>query len=309
MAETLNFREASERLHLSTPALSKQVKDLETELGVRLLDRNTVHVQLTNAGEVFLAEARQILAQAERAMRQAREVAKGQRGRLAVGNIGPLTASYMAACLTAFCARYPEVEVELIDIELSGQVQALDKRTIHVGFVPAGAVADLPAGFHHVSVLRTPLGVVASNRHPFAAERSISFAQLAREKLLCITGGTARNTHRTYLESLLAKRGLKPARVAEVKGFESLLAMVAGRQGVSVIAGRPGLLHVEGIVMRPFREAGDDTVLDVHAVWRPEAVGPLAENFVNEFRRVSHAKLETAELTGASTTKRSRKTT
>lgn len=289
VAETLNYRAASARLHLSAPALSKQVRDLEEELGVRLLDRDTTHVRLTNAGEVFLADAAQIIAHAERAVAHARDASKGNRGRLVIGNIGPLTAGYMAEAVAAFGARFPDIEVELTDIELPGQIPALEEQAIHVGMIPARDVAGLPAGFRHASVLTTPLAAALSVEHPLAAGRTVTFAQLAREKVLCFRSEVAASSHRLYVGELFAARGLKLPRIAEVRGYESLLAMVAGGQGVSILAGRGSLLRVNGVVLRPFQDAAADTELDLHAVWRATPDGIAAENFVTEFRRLSGA--------------------
>lgn len=291
VAETLNYRAASGRLNLSAPALSKQVRDLEEELGVRLFDRDTTRVRLTNAGQVFLAEARAIIAHAERAMTQAREAAKGQRGRLAIGNVGPLTAGYMAEAVTAFSARFPDVEVDLADVELPGQLPALEKGEIDVGFTTARLIdtVGLPEKFEHAPVLTTPLGVALSVDHALANQRTVEFAQLTRERLLCISTIGSRSTHRGDIEELLAGRGLKPGRVTEVRGFESLLAMIASGQGVSVLAGRASVLRVEGIVLRPFKDPGPDCSLDLHAVWCRGTAGVMAENFIAEFRRLSRA--------------------
>src|ERR1700754_3438022 len=90
VAEELSFRRAAERLRVAQPALSSQIKDLEEELGARLLDRDTRAVRLTDAGAAFLAEVRQILAHAERATVVAREAAQGRRGRLVVGYFAPI---------------------------------------------------------------------------------------------------------------------------------------------------------------------------------------------------------------------------
>lgn len=288
VAETLNFRAAAERLNLSKPALSKQVRDLEEELGVRLLDRDTRHVRLTNAGAVFLTEARALVGQAARAAQKAREAAKGRRGRLAVGNIGPITAVYMAACLTAFCARYPEVEVELIDLDIAAQVEALVKNAIHVGFVPAQSVGLLPAGFRNVPVLTAPLGAALGSGHPLARRRAVTLQELADERILCVHAREAVSRHADYVLSLFRTRGLKPARIVEVKGYESLLAMIAAGQGVSLLAGQGQLTRVDNVMMRPLKDRGADTVVDVRAVWRKEAAGPLAENFIEVFRGLNH---------------------
>lgn len=288
VAETLNFREAAESLHLSTPGLSKQIKDLEEELGVRLLDRNTTQVRLTDAGAVFLGEARGILAHASRAIELAQAAAKGQRGHLAIGNIGSLTANYMATCLTTYCARYPDVDVELIDMDIPSQIAALSKRKIQVGFIPAQSLPSLPGNLQHVSVLTAPLCAVLPRGHRLAERSSVSLADLAREKLLVIGGKPS--LHGSYLRTLLGNRGLKPQRMAEVQGFESLLAMVAGGQGVSILAGRGSVMRVEDIIVRPLKETGPDTEVEICAVWHDGEAAVLARNFINVFRGLIPSK-------------------
>lgn len=289
VAEDLNYRAASARLNLSAPALSKQVRDLEEEIGVRLFDRDTSHVRLTRAGQAFLTEARQILSQAQRAVAVAREAAKGQRGRLVIGNIGPLTAGFMPDAVAAFYARFPGVEVELTDIELPGQLAALEKQVIDIALMPARSTAELSSRFRHESVLTTPLGVALSREHPLASARSLAFAELGREKMICFVGDTAASSHRRYVAQLFVSRGLKPPRFVEVRGFESLLAMVAGGQGVSILAVRGSMSRMNGVVTRPLKDGAADTEIDLHAVWRAGADAAVAEHFVAEFRRRSGA--------------------
>lgn len=284
VAETLNFREAAESLHLSTPGLSKQVKDLEEEIGVRLLDRDTTQVRLTSAGALFLAETRLILAHAGRAVDLAREAAQGRRGRLAVGNIGALTANYMAACLLTFCARYPDVDVELIDMQIHEQITALEKREIQVAFLPAQSVSSLPRSIRHASLLTVPLRAVVARGHRLAQSPSISLAELAREKMLVIGEGNKPSLHGTYLLTLYADHKLSPPKLAEVQGFESLLAMIAGRQGVSILAGRGSVLRADGIIVRPLRDTGTDMAIEICAAWPDDESALLARNFIEVFR-------------------------
>src|SRR5215217_6751400 len=111
VAEALNFRRAAEQLRVAQPALSKQIRDLEDELGARLLDRNTAGVRLTDAGAVLLNEARQILLAAQQAAIAVRDAAQGRRGRIVIGNIGAMSAAILPSNLTAFRERYPDVDV------------------------------------------------------------------------------------------------------------------------------------------------------------------------------------------------------
>src|SRR5438270_10978357 len=97
VAEELNFRKASDRLRVAQPALSRQIQDLEADVGTKLLDRNTSGVRLTDAGAAFLAETRLTLAQSQKAVAMAQEAAKGLRGRITVGDLAPLLTGFMPA--------------------------------------------------------------------------------------------------------------------------------------------------------------------------------------------------------------------
>jgi LysR family transcriptional regulator, benzoate and cis,cis-muconate-responsive activator of ben and cat genes len=138
VAEELNFRRAAERLHVTRPALSKQVKDLEAQTGVRLLERDTVSVSLTDAGSVFLAEARGILADVDRAVGLAREAQDGRRGQLRIGSVGQIASGFLPEVLKAFGTEFPGVEVTFVEMTPVEQLAALAKSEIHIGLLMAG---------------------------------------------------------------------------------------------------------------------------------------------------------------------------
>ena len=279
VAEELNFRRAAERLHLAQPTLSHQIKDLESELRVRLLDRDTTSVRLTDAGRVFLEDTLLILAQAEQAVGTVREAAAGRRGRLVIGNVGPVTASFMPAGLTEFRSRYPEVGVTLMEIEPAEQIAALDSGVIQVGFTVEKTPA-LPAYLRRTAVLRSTMCAVVGPNHRLAGKRRVALVELAREKLLCFAGQRSQ-THADLLRGIFAAHGLKPASILVVSGFESLLAMIAGGQGVSLMPQHISVSAADRIEIIPLLETSDDLVFEVSAVWRDREASPLARNFVH----------------------------
>src|SRR3954468_24795318 len=126
VADELNYRRAAEKLRVAQPALSSQIKDLEHEVGARLLDRDTGGVRLTDAGAAFLDEARLIVAHAQRAAGIAREAAKGRRGRINIGYYAPLVMGFMPESLRVFHARYPDVDVALHEMSILDQTEALE---------------------------------------------------------------------------------------------------------------------------------------------------------------------------------------
>src|SRR4029077_15269814 len=133
VAEELSFRRAAHRLHVSHPALSQQVHDLEDELGLKLFERNSRRVELTEAGRAFLLGGRRVLAAAKQAIAQAQEAAKGNRGRLVIGSLGPLTSSSLPVALARFREQRPLVEATALHMNNRAQVEAVLNGSIMLG--------------------------------------------------------------------------------------------------------------------------------------------------------------------------------
>ena len=134
VAEELNFRRASQRLHISQPPLSMQIKDLEDEIGVQLFDRSNRAIALTAAGERFLVDARRILAEAQQAEATAKKVAAGIVGRLRLGFMLSTAHKLLGSAVQKFKQRYPQVEIGLVDLTNSEQIQALVEDRIDIAF-------------------------------------------------------------------------------------------------------------------------------------------------------------------------------
>src|ERR1041385_4436604 len=141
VAEELNFRRAAERLRLAQPALSSQIKSLEDELELRLLERTTRSVKLTHAGRVLLEEARAVLSAAAQAEQRARGAGHGLVGMLRVGVIAPAANAWLAGILRAFHQRFPGVQLSLFDLTSPEQLHRL-----HNGELDAGLLRP-PVGF------------------------------------------------------------------------------------------------------------------------------------------------------------------
>ncbi len=287
VAEELSFRRAADRLHVSTPTLSQQIKDLEDGLGARLLERDTSRVRLTGPGEIFLAEARLVLEQAERAATAAKEAAQGRRGTLRIGNAGPLSHGFMPACLQAFGRRYPEVDVELVEIDLKEQVDAVTAGRIHLGFTLDREERTL-AGLQHHLVLSAPLRVVLSTTHPLTARKRLGLAELASQRLLAI-GGSRESSHSELLRRVFAAGGVAIPAPAVVNGYEALLAMIASGQGITLLQKMPSLFSLEGVTTRPLKESGPAFVNEARAVWSADQTSPVVANFVEVMRAVRPA--------------------
>ena len=280
VAEELNYRKASDRLHVAQPALSSQIKDLEDEVGARLLDRDTGGVRLTDAGAAFLEEARAIVAHAHQAMVVAREAAQGRRGRLTIGYFAPIFMGLMPASLKAFREKFPEVEVTLVEMPIVDQIAALESGTIHIAFTVARGM-PLPQNLKNVEVTRSPVRVVVGRGHRLARSKRIALADLAHEQLLCfgIKKGTV-SVHGEIIRQFFAVRGLKIKPLHQIDGVEAFRATLESGLGISLVAESGSLSRSRDLVLKPLKETGDDLFVDLHALWRGDQASQLTANFI-----------------------------
>jgi DNA-binding transcriptional LysR family regulator len=183
VAEELHFRRAAANLHLAQPALSQQVRKLELELGVDLLHRNKRSVALTQAGVVFLDEARRVLRYADEAARTARDVGSGAAGRLRVGHLADAVPVALPRVIAGFATRHPGVEVCPETVPARRAIEDVRAGRLDI------AVIGLPAPTEGLRVVRVGSeGTIAalSRRHPLSGRDSIPFECLADERLIVL---------------------------------------------------------------------------------------------------------------------------
>ena len=235
VAEALSFSRAATRLRLAQPSLSTQIRDLEEELGLELLERNRNRVALTDAGAVFLKEARAVLARAEKAVARAKEAAAGTTGELRVGSMGPLTISFLPACLTRLHAALPKARISVTETGPSEQLTQIFAGRMHIGFVPE-IFAKLPAGKRLAvrNIVRSPLIVLVSEHHPLAKRGTLRLRDLEDETFLHILmyGSDAQ---RVWTREICRSIGFMPQFGSAASNAENLVSMVAAGEGVALI--------------------------------------------------------------------------
>src|SRR6266498_1718772 len=193
VAETENVSRAALKLHVSQPALSRQIRDLEDELGFLLLERSAKSVRLTGAGRTFLIEARAVLRRAEDAVNAARAVATGATGELHVGYAPSLTARILPPTLRAFQAELPHVRVKLHDLSTEEMFAGLGEEKLQLAFVPRPVGRTL-RGMDFHELLRDPIRVAVSPKHRLAQSRSVSISEIVGEPLIAYS-------HKDYPEA------------------------------------------------------------------------------------------------------------
>lgn len=283
VAEELNFRRAAERLNVTRPALSKQIKDLEDEIGLKLLERDTVRVALTDAGKVFLGDAQTILDDVENAIARAREAQDGRRGQLRIGSVGQIASSFLPDALKAFRVNFPDVEVVFVEMTPPEQLEALAKDEIDLGFAYGRDTEKVP-GMSSLLLVRSTFGVSMSKDHPLASRRSLRLDDLRDQAILCV-GDEKHSTHRRDILAMFEETGAMPGSVRNILGFESLLTMVAADQGLSMLPEVLDLRASHGIVTLPLLGERAKVDFTMWAVWKTAGASLLVRNFVRLLER------------------------
>ncbi len=270
VAEELSFRRAAHRLHVAQPSLSRQVRDLEEEIGERLLERDRQHVALTEAGRALLSKARELLAGAEEAITAAREVGSQARGALRIGNVGTLVAQFLPGSLAAFRRRFPQVDIEIFEMMMDEQVAALLAGAIQVGFLVRVPGVPVVSRLRARPVLTCAVAVALPTGHPMAADKTLSLKALAGEKFLDLQKTQGAGYGRWVRSVCEQVGGFTPRfRLPAVANTNALLGLVAAGEGLAFLpeAILGNFPRSEGWVSRPLRPTTLRFVLD--AVWNP----------------------------------------
>jgi DNA-binding transcriptional LysR family regulator len=278
VAEELHFSRAAARLNIAQPPLSRQIRDLERELGAELLERVKRRVQLTPAGRAFLPEARLTLTQAERARRTAQRAARGEIGRLRVGFVEAATFSgILPDVLRFFRKHYPDVALELFELSSLQQAEALREGRIDVGLLHSPP-PDAEQWLQVERILRDPLVAALPLGHRLARRARLTLRALAPEPLLLFP---RQNGPALYDRIIAAYRaaGFSPSVVQEAAQMHTLAGLVAAGLGVALVPGSIVRLRRPGVVYRPVR----DLKLDVGtwAVSKLGAESPVQASFLS----------------------------
>src|SRR5215472_552015 len=182
VAEEENVSKAALKLHVSQPGISRQIRDLEDEIGFQLFERSAKSIKLTRAGQKFLAEAKAVLQRADDAVKAARTIATGQQGELHIGYAPSPTSRFLPPALRAFQSESPGVRVKLHDLSTEEMLTGLRESKLQIAFLVKPTTRML-RGVHFEEVLRDPICLAVAPAHPLARRRTVSMAEVAREPL------------------------------------------------------------------------------------------------------------------------------
>ena len=277
VAEELHFGRAAQVLGISQPPLSQQIQALEQEVGARLFERTNRRVELSEAGRLFLHEARLVLAQVDKAADVARRAQLGELGELKIGftSSAPFNSTIPQA-IFAFRQAFPAVHLNLQEMSSTEVAESLVDESIQVGLMRP---LPLPDSLSVIELMREPLVAVLNADHPLVegSERGLHLAQLAEEPFVFFP--------RTYGSGLYAQllnlardAGFSPHFAQEAGEAMTIIGLVAAGLGVSVLPASYQRIRIDGVVYRTLLD--QEAVTAVWLVQRKGAQTPMAKAFV-----------------------------
>jgi DNA-binding transcriptional LysR family regulator len=284
VAEELHFGRAAERLHMAQPPLSQQILQLERELGVTLLVRSTRKVELTPAGEAYLKQVVAILDSVDEAGAQARRIAEGVEGHLAIGCVGSATYSLLPRLVRALRDELPGVDVSVRG-EMLAPAQIAALLTGEIDLALLRPPVEQP-GVLVETVRRDRLLVALPEGHALATRDDLCVSDLRDEEFVA-HAGHGRSVMSSILTAMCADAGFVPRIRHEVEETSTLVTLVSAGLGVAIVPEPTAALDIAGVCYRSLTPDALGVDLDVARVAR--ANSSLLDNVLTVLRQVAAA--------------------
>src|SRR5262252_4451952 len=294
VGELLNFTEAAARLRVAQPALSRQVRDLEDEMGVELLRRSPRGVTLTAEGKLFLQEVRELLKRVDESVEKTRALARGEYGELHVGYLSVPTAEILPRALETFRKAVPHVKLVLHDLSTDELIAGLRDGTLEL------AIMVQPIGKQTAEIEFKPLRsyawcVALSRTHPLARLKSIPLETLADESLVILSRKSYSEYHR-ILEHIFAPVPSKPRIAMECDSESSLFMELEAGRAIALVTTIAKLAAGKRLVYRPLTGTTEGQAVGFARAAKGD-VTPAGEKFCEILRKISSGSTAIKALT------------
>jgi DNA-binding transcriptional LysR family regulator len=248
VAHTRNVSRAAEELHIAQPPLSRQIQNLEAELGVKLLDRSARPLQLTEAGRFFYEQALQILGRLAQLKDQTQEIGATGRTRFVIGCVASTLYGGTPDLVRRMRARWPNLQIEILEMMSSEQITALKEGRIDLGF---GRVRLADPAIERVRLREEALVLAIPAEHPLAqVSGPVNWSVLSEETLI-LYPSQPRPSFADEVLSLLADARIAPAATREVRELQTAMGLVASGIGVAVVPASAQRLRSSDVAFRP----------------------------------------------------------
>jgi DNA-binding transcriptional LysR family regulator len=284
VAEALSFTKAAEKLHTAQPSLSRQIRGLEEELGVRLLNRTKQQVTLTDEGRAFLADAKRLLALATEIVESVRRFHTGEVRALNVGYVSNLFHDLLPTTLASFHHSFPAVSVNLFDLSCGDQFRALEEGKLDLGFVGLHEpIARRGLEFRTIASYKTVVALPKDN--PLTDKTTVELKALAPMFFIGMSEASYPG-YREWLTRTCERAGFSPKVLQDVELERTMIHAVAAGLGIALVPEQLKKLEHENVVFRPV----NPTVGTEGCVaWRNDDPSSALKGFVQIVEQVGHS--------------------
>ncbi|CAI0772613.1 Ben and cat operon transcriptional regulator [Serratia quinivorans] len=274
VAEEMSFHRAAERLHMAQPPLTAAIRKIEQELGVILLERGNRVTRITEAGQVFLIEARRTLAQFERTLGNTRRAALGLTESLRLTFVDSTVNALLPGILRQFRLAHPQAEFHLQEATTAEQLIALRDDRADLGMVVLPITPQ--EGLQILPFLYDRMVLALPENHPLAAQQQVTLSSLAEQPWVLFPAHYGPGMHTAILQAC-AVAGFSPRIVQEARQMQTIGGLVAGGVGIALMPALFARLQSPGVVFRELSGTGSPVPYTLALAWR--TASPLTEAF------------------------------
>ncbi len=252
VASTLNFSRAAERLHIAQPPLSRQIQQLEEELGVPLLDRSSRPLKLTNAGSFFYDQTVQVLARLKEIQAATRRIGAGGTRWMGIGFVPSILYGFLPNVLQRFTSENENLDISLSELTSVQQAEALKAGRIDVGF---GRLAIQDEGLQNIVLTEESMVVAIPSGSALCKETTIPLRRLVGE-VLVLYPAAPRPSFADQVLHQFSVRGYEVRKTYETNGLQTAIGLVAAGMGVTIVPESVQRLRRDDVTYRPLAEQG-----------------------------------------------------
>jgi DNA-binding transcriptional LysR family regulator len=268
VAQYLSFTEAAKRIYIGQSALSKQIADLEEELGVELFIRHHRSLELTAAGKTLLKEGNKLIDKVAEVIEKTQQAQRGIRGSLKIGCFG-IEDAFLPHAIKRFRCLYPQISMDICVLTLKMIEEALESEEIDIGFMVILGNELKCSRFMQRLIHRTPLCFLLPSDHPYAGETSIDISALAKDSFIVLSETETPETFSWFI-NFCENRGFSPNIAIKTTRMESVFWQVQAGLGIAFMSSDPALIrHVPPCISLVTMQ-GSDAYCNIVATWKKD---------------------------------------
>ena len=252
VARERNFTRAAEKLHIAQPPLSRQIQQLEDEVGIALFDRGSRPLALTEAGRLLFEQATQVLDRMDEMKAMMQRLRQAKRLRFSIGFVPSTLYGYLPEVIRRYRAARTDVDLSLVELTTMEQVAALKEGRIDVGF---GRIMFHDAAIEDTLLRNERLSAALPLSHPLASRTGLIDLEELAGSALVVYPKAPRPSYADQVLALFRDRDIKPVAVHEVRELQTALGLVAAESGVCLVPASVERLRRDNVVYRPLRES------------------------------------------------------